>query len=271
MFDLPDIARRIGFPMYMKPFDGGGWRGVSRVNNEWELMNAYDHSGETVMHLQKGLDDFDVFVRALAIGPQVRIMKYDPLQPHHARYQVASGFLPDDKMREARITVKLINAFFRWEFNSCESILKDGVLSPIDFANACPDIAVNSLHYHFPWAIKALMLWSLFSLVSGRRMRINLDVDKYFEIGDSDRSYDEKLDAYEKLADAYFDTEAFEEFRAEHQERVDEVFAEYAASAEFDDMMRRVIRGTFPEHEHEMFFSHFRGILNQWLHDGARS
>ncbi len=121
-----------------------------------------------MMHLQQGLENFDIFVRTLAIGPQVNIFHYDPVRPMHDRYQVDSDFLSAEHVREATAVVKTINAFFRWEFNSCESILKDGVLQPIDFANACPDVAIVSLHYYFPWAIKSLLAWSLFCLATDR-------------------------------------------------------------------------------------------------------
>ena len=104
-------------------------------------MQSYEELGQSLMHLQKGLEDFDVFVRTLAIGPQTMVMHYDPSQPMHARYLIDFDFLSPEMGRESEIVVKVINAFFRWEFNSCESILKDGLLQPIDFANACPDIA----------------------------------------------------------------------------------------------------------------------------------
>ena len=31
-FDLGEIGQEIGYPLYMKPFDGGQWIGVTRVN-----------------------------------------------------------------------------------------------------------------------------------------------------------------------------------------------------------------------------------------------
>ncbi len=62
---------------------------------------------------------------------------------------------------------RLVNAFFRWEFNSCETLVKDGEVYPIDYANACPDVALTSLHYYFPWAMKALVKWCVFALVTG--------------------------------------------------------------------------------------------------------
>ena len=265
LFDLPDIAEHIGYPLYMKPFDGGGWRGVSRIGNEAELMQSYEASGQSLVHIQKGLEDFDIFVRTLAIGPQTMVMHYDPSQPMHARYLIDFDFLSPAMGRESEIVVKVINAFFRWEFNSCESILKDGLLQPIDFANACPDIAVTSLHFYFPWAIKGLMAWSLFCLATDRRMRIAMNVDDYFAIADSDRSYDEKLVAYEALADQHFDTERFNEFRATELSGLDEAMWELAQTPEFDAMLVEAVKSTFPPHEHDQYVAHFRGLLDFWV------
>lgn len=264
MFDLPAIAEKMGYPLYMKPFDGGGWRGVSRIDNAEDLMRAYDASGTTVMHLQKGLDDFDVFVRSLGIGPQVISLNYDPSQPMHGRYQIDHNFLTAKKGQEARMITKTINSIFRWDFNSCEAILKDGKLQPIDFANACPDIALTSLHYYFPWAITSLLAWSLYSLISERKVRITMDLDSYFAIADSDRSYWEKLVAYEVLADKHFETEKFEAFKAKELQGLDEAMWEYIGSQEFDDLLVSLVKGQFPQHEHEQFIAHFRGIMQHW-------
>ncbi len=110
---------------------------------------------------------------------------------------------------------KLVNAFFRWEFNSCETLVKGGEVYPIDYANACPDVSLTSLHYYFPWAIKALVKWSVFALVTGRRPRLDVSADQYFEIADDQSaSYEQKLAAYRELADSYFDTERYHEFCA---------------------------------------------------------
>ena len=63
-----------------------------------------------------------------------------------------------------------INSFFGWDFNSCEALRKEGVFYPIDFANPCPDSQVTSLHYHFPWVVKAKIRWSLFVAASMRTL-----------------------------------------------------------------------------------------------------
>ena len=265
LFNLPAIAGQIGYPLYMKPFDGGGWRGVSCIEDEAALMQSYDESRQTLMHLQAGLDNYEVFVRSLGIGPQLISLRYDPSQPMHGRYVIDHGFLDEDKGWEARAITKVINAFFRWDFNSCEAILKGGVLSPIDFANACPDVAITSLHYYFPWAIKALLSWSIFCLVTQRRMAISMNIEDYFEIADSERSYREKLLAYEKLADAHLQTVEFEEFRAAHLSHLDEVMWHLAQSAEFDHILVQTVRTTFPAHEHDHYIAHYRGLLGHWV------
>lgn len=264
-FDLKAIANEIGYPLFMKPFDGGGWRGVSRISNDHELMQAYHESGQTLMHLQKGLEDYDVFVRSLAIGPQVTSLKYDPSQPMHNRYVIDHGFLSAEKGVEARRMTKIINAFFRWDFNSCEAILKDETLWAIDFANACPDIAVTSLHYYFPWAMKSLFAWTLFVAATDRPMRITMDIKPYLDIADSDRSYEEKLAAYEQLADDYFKTEQFEAFKAEQLPYLDEAMWEMVQTQEFDHMLLETIRATFPPYEWDKFIAHFRGLMWHWV------
>ncbi len=265
LFDLADIANQIGYPLFMKPFDGGGWRGVSHIGDEQDLWQSYNESGQTLMHLQAGLENYDVFVRSLAIGPQVISLKYDPSQPMHGRYVIDHNFLDADKGEEAQIITKVINAFFRWDFNSCEAILKDGILWPIDFANACPDIAITSLHYYFPWAIKSLLAWSIFCMVTERPMHVTMDIKPYFDIADSDRSYHEKLKAYGELADSHLQTDQFNEFVAEHLTHLDETMWEFARSAEFDQILTETVRGMFPEHEHEKYIAHFRGLVGHWI------
>ena len=265
MFDLPGIGESLGFPLFMKPFDGGGWRDVSRIANRTELMEVYDQSGPDQMHLQASLEDFDVFVRSLAIGPQVISLRYEPSQPQHLRYVIDHNFLSPAKGREAGEITRVINAVFRWDFNSCEAILKDDKLWLIDFANAVPDIALTSLHYYYPWAIKALLSWSVFCLVTDRRMRISMDMDKYFQVANSERSYEEKLEEYTRLADKHFEAEAFQEFRSTQLKDLDELMWDLVGSADFDEILVNTVRSTFPEHEHDHFIAHYRGIMQHWL------
>ncbi len=154
------------------------------------------------MHLQRAVDDFDLFVRTIGIGPQVRIVKYDPAAPLHDRYRVDRNFVSNDEAKHLVNQGLTINAFFGWDFNSCESLRKDGVFYPIDFANACPDSQVTSLHYHFPWLVKALLQWSIFCAATKRRMRQTLDWEPFYDIARQGLPLTDALGEYAKIANA---------------------------------------------------------------------
>ena len=74
MFDLEKVGEELGYPLFMKPYDGGGWRGVSKIDDATRLRQAYDASGKSLMHLQKGVIPYDNFVRCIGVGPQTRVV-----------------------------------------------------------------------------------------------------------------------------------------------------------------------------------------------------
>src|ERR671929_124200 len=172
-----------------------------------ELHRAYDESGERLMHLQASIEGFDVFARSLSIGAETMVMKFRPDLPMHDRYAVAHEFLTPETGDEVLTISRLINAFFRWEFNSCETLVRGTEAHPIDYANASPDVALTSLHYYFPWAISALLKWTAFCAATGREPRVvDMDTRRYFAIGDrEDLDYGQKLADYRRLADEYFE------------------------------------------------------------------
>jgi hypothetical protein len=266
-FDLDEIAERIGYPLFMKPYDGGAWRGVSRIGNAAELHAAYDQSGEMLMHLQKAID-YDVFARSLSIGAETMVMRFQPDQPMHLRYAVDHSFLSAEVGTEVVTIGRLVNAFFRWEFNSCETLVKDGHVYPIDYANACPDVALTSLHYYFPWAVKALVKWCAFALLTGRKPRLDLAAEQYFEIADEPgATYDQKLAAYAELADGYFETARYREFCATTLPQLDEIVLDWVAGPDFDRLLVQTVQSVYPAREHDQFIAHLRGLLGMWVTD----
>lgn len=266
-FDLDAVADDLGYPLYMKPFDGGGWRGVSRVDDRGDLHRSYDESGEMLMHLQATIE-YEHFARALSIGPETMVMDFRPEQPMHQRYAVNHGFLSESAGRQAIAVSRVVNAFFRWEFNSAEMLVVGDEVYPIDYANACPDVAVTSLHYYFPWAITALVRWSTYCVVTGRKGSVDLDTSRYFAIADDpDLSYDEKLTAYLALADEHFETERYWNWCGEHLPHLEEQVLEYVTGDDFDRLLRETVAATYPPHEHEEFLAHFRGLLGMWVAD----
>jgi hypothetical protein len=267
-FDLDAIAEQIGYPLYMKPYDGGAWRGVSRISNPAELHAAYDQSGEMLMHLQKAIEDYDVFARSLSIGAETMVMRFQPEQPMHLRYAVDHDFLSPGTGAEVLTIGRLVNAFFRWEFNSCETLVKNGAVYPIDYANACPDVALTSLHYYFPWAMKALVKWCVFALVTRRRPRFDLETSRFFEIADDDgASYQQKLAAYAGLADSYFETERYQDFAATSLAQLDEVVLDWVSGPAFAALLIDTVRSVYPAGEHDQFIAHFRGLISLWITD----
>ena len=287
-FDLDAIAERIGYPLFMKPFNGGTWVGVTRVADGDELRRSYDESGERLMHLQAAVENYEVFTRTLSIGPQTLVTRFDPSQHGHYRYVVDHEFLAPELEREVATISRLVNAFFRWEFNSCEVIVKDGQAHPIDYANASPDVALVSLHYYFPWAIRSLTAWCIFCTVTGRSMRIHQDTGDYFEIGDrADLAYEEKLErrgdgqlppggkADRVLPGRRLPLDGSGERVLEESPcngprpftPLDELMVEYVGSPEFDDLVVHAIRlEVEPERQEEMI-ERSRRLVQQWAGD----
>lgn len=263
LFDLEKIGDQVGYPLFMKPYDGGGWRAVSRVNGPAELQKAYDASGTAVMHLQEAIHPFDRFVRCIGLGPQTRVVLYDIDAPLHERYTMKRDFATEDELALIRDMTLVINAFFAWDFNSCELIHKDGVWYPIDYANPCPDSQVTSLHYHFPWVILANIRWSVFAAATRRKQK-PMGWERYFDAVEEGMTLRERLDAMLPIVHGRFETAAFEEFCDEHLGHLDEVAYEWFAIDAAKDAVRQKVRALFPEHEVERFTDLFFARIQTW-------
>ncbi len=264
LFDVGTIGQKLGFPLFMKPYDGGGWVGVTKIDNVEALRTAYEASGTKIMHLQAGVIPYDKFVRCIGLGPQTRAVNYNPSAPLHDRYTLERDFVKPEERAKLESMTLTINAFFGWDFNSCEALLQGGNWYPIDFANACPDSQVTSLHYHFPWLVKANLSWAIFCAASKRRMRKNLDWEPFFAIARQDLSYPEKLERYTRLAHEHFDTERFHEFGRRHLAHLDAVAYEFFGSAAARDAVRKKVAALYPPHEIDQFTQLFMDRIGEW-------
>ncbi|KPK61345.1 MAG: hypothetical protein AMJ59_02715 [Gammaproteobacteria bacterium SG8_31] len=264
LFDLDQIGAQLGYPSFLKPYDGGAWVGVSKIDNAADLHAAYDQSGTRLMHLQKAVLPHDLFVRCIGLGPQLRPVSYDPDAPLHDRYRPESGFLDADSESLLHDITLTINSFFGWDFNSCEALLQEGQWYPIDFANACPDSQVTSLHYHFPWLVLANIRWSIFCAVAGRRMQRNLDWAPFLEIADSDRSYREKVSAYADIAHERFETDRFLDFCDAHLGHLNELAWEFFGCDLARDAIREKVSALYPPQEIEEFTELFWRRIQRW-------
>jgi hypothetical protein len=66
------------------------------------------------MHLQAAVEGYDVFARALSVGAETMVMRFDPGKPMHDRYRIEHGFLEPATGVEVVTISRVVNAFFRW-------------------------------------------------------------------------------------------------------------------------------------------------------------
>jgi hypothetical protein len=147
-----EILDYVGLPAFIKPYDGGGWRGVSKVNSRQELMEKYDASGTDCMVLQEGIP-FDHYVRCYCIGKKdVWPMPYDPIIQ---RYLVVDGYLDKDVDERVRKEALQINDALGYDINTVEFAIADGVPYAIDYMNPAPDADWWSVGtVYFKWMIE---------------------------------------------------------------------------------------------------------------------
>ncbi|MEJ7739549.1 MAG: hypothetical protein WKF97_19165 [Chitinophagaceae bacterium] len=152
--DWEGIFNYIKFPAYMKPFAGGGWKNVYKVNDPDDFFNKHAETAELVMLLQEEIV-FDEYYRCYCIGGKhVRIMPYEPRNPHHLRYE--AGFSPSPERHQLMEEIVLrINHYLGYDFNTVELALRDGVPFAIDFCNPAPDAEIKSVgQQNFDWVVE---------------------------------------------------------------------------------------------------------------------
>lgn len=145
--DWEGIVDYVGFPAFLKPHDGGGWKNVSKINSLEELWSEYNRSGKLCMTLQEGIE-FDQFVRCYCVGQEkVLIMPYDPSQPYLSgmQYVDVEDYLSLElHARVERDVITLCRAL-GYDLNTVEFAIKDGIPYAIDFMNPAPDAELASV------------------------------------------------------------------------------------------------------------------------------
>ena len=152
----------VGFPAFMKPNTGGGWKSVYKVHSPEDLWRAYGETGQLNMLLQESID-FTQYFRCYGIGGKyVRIMPYDPGAPFHERY-VRDGVATAPKLlKTLEDYVLRLCRVLGYDFNTVELAVRDGVPVAIDFTNPAPDADVNSVgHDNFEWVVEHAVKYAL--------------------------------------------------------------------------------------------------------------
>ncbi|HEX8069447.1 MAG TPA: hypothetical protein VF546_05820 [Pyrinomonadaceae bacterium] len=158
--DWQGIADYVGFPAIIKPFDGGGWKNVSRVNSLDELWRVYDTTGTLCMTLQEFIA-FDQFVRCYCIGQdEVMIMPYDPRKPYLSGEQYINDpdYLSGELATRIRNDVRTLCRALGYDINTVEFAIKDGIPYAIDFMNPAPDAELASVgEFYHNWVTNAVV------------------------------------------------------------------------------------------------------------------
>lgn len=152
--DWDGIVEEIGFPAYMKPHAGGGWKSVYRVESLDDLFAKHNETDTLVMMLQEEIV-FEEYYRCYCIGRKhVRIMPYEPRNPHHLRY--VTDRKPSEKMLAMLTDYVLgLNNALGYDFNTVEFAVRNGVPYAIDFCNPAPDADINSVGAeNFEWVVE---------------------------------------------------------------------------------------------------------------------
>jgi hypothetical protein len=158
--DWQGIIDYVGLPAFLKPFDGGGWKNVSKINSLEELWTEYDKTNTLCMTLQESID-FDQFVRCYCVGQEeVMIMAYDPRKPYLSgeQYVHNPNYLTPKLADRVRKDVRTLCTALGYDINTVEFAIKDGVPYAIDFMNPAPDAELASVgEFYHDWISKAVV------------------------------------------------------------------------------------------------------------------
>lgn len=185
--DWEGIFNYVGFPAYMKPYAGGGWKNVYRLENKEEFFAKHSETGQLVMLLQEEIV-FDEYYRCYCIGGKhVRIMSYEPRNPHHQRYETA--FTPSEERRlQMEEIVLRINHYLGYDFNTVELAYRDGVPYAIDFGNPAPDAERSGVgEENFEWVVETAANYAIERALAQKEGADNLTWGEYVKRSASGR------------------------------------------------------------------------------------
>ncbi|MCA1583501.1 MAG: hypothetical protein LC791_01555 [Acidobacteria bacterium] len=155
--DWDGIFGYVGFPAFLKPFDGGGWRDVYKVNTPEEFYRAYDQTRDLCMVLQRAVDFVEYF-RCYVVGQErVYIMPYDPRLPFHERYVKQPPAYDPALLARVEQDARTLCQALGYDFNTVEFACEDGVPYAIDFMNPAPDADLHSVGpANFEWIVATM-------------------------------------------------------------------------------------------------------------------
>ena len=181
--DWDSIFSYTGFPVYMKPFAGGGWKNVYRLDSKEDFFEKHAETKQLVMLFQEEIV-FTEYYRCYCIGGKyVRIMSYEPRNPHHLRY--VADFKPSaERLKQMTDIVLKINSYLGYDFNTVELAIRDGVPYAIDFCNPAPDAERSSVgEENFEWVVETAATYAIEKALENKEGQDNLTWGEYVRRG----------------------------------------------------------------------------------------
>lgn len=165
-----ELFEYIGFPAFMKPFDGGGWKNVYKLYSPDDFFNAYNETGHLCMILQESIE-YTSYYRCYGVGRRdVHIMPYAPHHPQESRY-VAEYDDPPELIERIRSGVLALNRALGYDLNTVEFAVRDDVPYAIDFMNPAPDCDYNSVQpVNFEWVVAHMAQFAIDCALEGRTL-----------------------------------------------------------------------------------------------------
>jgi predicted flap endonuclease-1-like 5' DNA nuclease/glutathione synthase/RimK-type ligase-like ATP-grasp enzyme len=176
-----EIFDYVGFPAFMKPHAGGGWKSVYKLESEEDFFEAYSETGQLVMMLQEAID-FNAYFRCYCIGRKyVRIMQYEPRNPHHLRYVADHQVTPELLATIEKYVLALCEGL-GYDFNTVEFAVRDGVPIAIDFCNPAPDADIHSVGAeNFEWVVETMATYAIERAMEHKDGQDNLSWGTYLK------------------------------------------------------------------------------------------
>jgi hypothetical protein len=157
LVDWDEVFGYLGFPIFLKPAYGGGWKDVYKCDTPAEFFAAYDNTRDLTMMAQEAID-FEDYYRIYVIGRKhVHVMRYDPKQPHHLRYVLDAPRTEPALLTRLRRDALALSEALGYDMNTVELAVRGGIPYAIDFTNPAPDADAHSVGpANFTWIVDAM-------------------------------------------------------------------------------------------------------------------
>ena len=194
------IFEYIGFPAYMKPHAGGGWKSVYKIHDRADFFEKYAETEQLVMMLQSEVI-FDEYFRCYCIGGKyVHIMPYEPRNPHHLRYVIDGPPTSPELLAKVHAYVLALNEGLGYDFNTVEFGVQNGVPYAIDFCNPAPDADIQSVGAaNFEWVVETSANYAIERAFAHQNGQMNLTWGSFVKTAINNKAVTQKFEDQPKV------------------------------------------------------------------------